>query len=293
MGPSLDPLLAALRRRGYELEDEVFAVGRPDRRTVAVRGPGGEALVAKHHPEGSGKTFAVMQDLWASSFGMQRDPPGLPRPLEHLAEAGVVVMERVAGRTMAELDDQGERHVEAAIALLADLHASEVRLERRRSARGVVRSMERKAADVRRAAPALTHDFGALVDRLRAVSPLDVEPRPSHGDFSARNVLVGADRLILIDWDRACRADPARDVAYLGAWAFADALRSGRDPSWEVLDRAVAAYERIQPGAAVGGRVPFYAAAGLARIVHSMVLLWPGDLPCAPALAAEAEALLR
>lgn len=291
--PAPDSLVAALRPRGYEPEDEAFAVGRPDRRTIAVRGPGGEALVAKQYPEGSEKAFAVVQELWGSSFGVRRDPPGLARPVEHLAEAGVVVMERVPGRTMVELGDDGERHVEAAIALLADLHASEVRPERRRAVRGVVRSMERKAADVRRAAPVLAGGFDGLVMRLREVSPPDVELRPGHGDFSARNVLVSADRLVLIDWDRVCRADPARDVAYLGAWAFAHALRSGRDPSWQVLDRAVEAYETVRPSAAVGARIRFYAAAGLARIVHSIVVLWPGDLPYAPALVGEAEALLQ
>lgn len=36
-----------------------------------------------------------------------------------------------------------------------------------------------------------------------------------HGDFSAKNILVGLDRTVILDWEVACFGDPAFDVAFL------------------------------------------------------------------------------
>src|SRR5206468_866896 len=126
----------------------------------------------------------------------------------------------------------------------------------------------------------------AQVDQLELV--------PSHGDFSPRNVLVAPERrLALIDWDRLQCADPARDIAYMGTWCWVSALRQGKVPEWSVLERSVARYNLLRPRAAVEMRLSFYIAAGLVRIAHSLIELWPDDAYLVPQLTAEALRQLR
>ena len=286
--------LDALAGRGYRPDGHVFTTGRPDRATLPLRTVEGDEVVAKHYPDGRGaETFAAMSELWASSFGARRTPPGLPRPVEYLEDLSLLVMERVAGRPLLELDGPPVACVDRSIELLGDLHASDARPVKRRTASGVVRSLRRKAARLAELEADLAGPFGALVDRLEHDRPRNAPLGPAHGDFSARNVLVGRDELVLIDWDRYRLADPARDVAYFGAWSWASAVREGTDPGWSVLERAASAYDRLRPEAAVGARLGFYVAAGLARIAHGLVEVWrtSGDVPAA--LVAEAERWLR
>src|SRR5207302_3489251 len=159
--------------------------------------------------------------------------------------------------------------------------------------KGVVRSLERKASDVAALAPRLAPDFAGLVDALRASRPEDAPLVPSHGDFSPRNVLVGDERLVLIDWDRFRLADPARDVAYSGTWSWARDVRQGRPPSWSALERSVSVYDELRPAARVGERLAFYVAAALGRIAHSIVTLWRDDTGVVPELLGEARRQLR
>ena len=284
-------MVDGLTRLGYSVEGDPYPTGRPDRWTLAVRSPDGDALVAKVFPNGDGElTFANMKALWESSFGARRDPPGLPRPVELLADLGVLLMERIEGRPMVELAGVAPHLVDGAISLVADLHRSDAQPPKRRTVRGIVRSVRRKEKHVAERAPHLAMSFSAAVDALEAAVLPATELVPSHGDFSLRNVLVGRDRLLLIDLDRVRRSDPLRDVAYLGAWSWAWDIRRGRDGDWSVLEQSVETYRSLRPGQAPDDRVAFHVAAGLLRISHGIVELWPEDLPVADRLIDEARA---
>jgi tRNA A-37 threonylcarbamoyl transferase component Bud32 len=58
--------------------------------------------------------------------------------------------------------------------------------------------------------PRLRHFFQAEADRLQSASLALV-----HGDWSAKNMLVSADRLVILDWEVAWFGDPAFDSAFL------------------------------------------------------------------------------
>lgn len=285
----MDPILQALSESGYQLEPTRFALGRPDRVTLALLTPKGEPAVGKLYRSGEGEaTYDNMQELWRSSFGQRRTPPGLPRPIEYLPGAQVLIMERLEGRPLAELGIQDEQTLEGAVRLVADLHDCDAQPARRRDARRILRSVRRKARSMAELAPPLAGPIWAVVRALEDAPAEDSELVPSHGDFSARNILSGQGRLTLIDWDRFQSTDPARDVAYLGVWAWTDALREGCAPDWSVLERAASAYGTLRPQAAVESRLGFYIAAGLVRMAHSLVRLWPEDAHLVPQLAAEA-----
>jgi hypothetical protein len=57
--------------------------------------------------------------------------------------------------------------------------------------------------------PRLQHFFQAEADRLQSTSLALV-----HGDWSAKNMLVSPDRLVILDWEVAWFGDPAFDSAF-------------------------------------------------------------------------------
>ena len=290
----MEPLLQALRSRGYESEGAGFPTGRPDRVTLALVTRTGLPVVAKLYSSGGGATtYANMQELWRSSFGERRRPPGLPRPVEYLPDVGAVIMERLPGRPFVELGASDPDVVNDAIGLLASLHGCEAQPSTQRPVGRIVRSVWRKADTVGHVAPQFVDSFREVAEALEAAEVEDPELVPCHGDFSPRNVLVGSDGVTLIDWDRLQRADPARDLAYFGAWCWTWALRQGRPASWSMLDRVVARYESLRPGASIEARLGFHLAAGLLRIAQGLVTLWLDDAHLVPQLTAEALRRLR
>ena len=269
--------IRALRDRGYEPAGEAFAIGRPDQTTIPVVSTAGDAFVAKLYPGGGEDNFTTMRTIWASSFGAERQPPGLPEPVEYISSAAALVTRRVDGIPLAELGLLPAHLVDSAVELLAELHASDARPERRRDARGVVRSMRRKAMEVAASDDRLGHRFAALVGALDCARPDGGTLVPSHGDFCARNILVTDDGPVLVDWDRFRLADPARDVAYFGVWQWASTVERRETPSWSTLERCLDRYDELRPDARVRKRSGFYVAAGLTRVAHAMVRTWKRD----------------
>ncbi len=309
MPPSLEPLasaspsvaaaslltpvwLAAIEARGLRLERAAagdgqvnFPTCRPDQATVPLVTRDGARVVAKFAIGGrGGRTFANMLVVWNSSFGQGRVPPGLPRPIEYWSEGGALLMERLEGRPLAEDRAAGPDRFDAAVRLLAELHGSDARPETERGSRAMVRSVERKAARIAELAPThatLAHEVAAAMAAARVK---EIELVPSHGDFSPRNVLVvGPERLALIDWDRLQLADPARDVAYFGTSDWADWLRRGRAPNRDRLERAVEVYQAARPGVRLKRSLNWHVAAGCVRRAASVLELWPDQSWLAPA----------
>jgi Ser/Thr protein kinase RdoA (MazF antagonist) len=243
-------------------------LGGHDDRPVFVTADG---LVAKRYPTAELATAAArtLAVLWASPFGAGRTPPGVPCPEPLAAGSRTVLMERLVGSPMSTLAGRPAADLVAEVArLLADLHRSGVEVGRRRSARGVVRALGRKAADL--PVGALATAYGEIVARAAAATPADAELVACHGDFSPANVLVTAAGPRLIDLDRAQLAAPTRDLAYWGAWHWVRALLAGDEPSWAAGGALAAAYVALRPecAAAVSGTVDFHRAAALLRAVH-------------------------
>jgi aminoglycoside phosphotransferase (APT) family kinase protein len=219
-------------------------------------------------------TAQTMVALWNSPFGRDRQPPGLPEVVDW--DEHSIVMERVDGDLLGVRGDPGQtvERLDELAALLVGLHTSGVATERRRSARGLVRSIARKRAEVPLALQPL---FSRALKLLAENAPDDERLVVSHGDFSPRNVIVSPTGLRLIDFDRVQMASPARDVSYLGAWLWVTALQQTLPgdalPAWDNADRFVAAYDRhiaMDRAHDRGGRVSlrFHRAASLLRIAH-------------------------
>ena len=285
----MEHILQALRGKGYATDGVQFPISRPDRATVPLVTRTGMPVVGKLYPAGQGeRIYANMQELWRSSFGEGRRPPGLPRPLDYLADIGVLIMERIAGRPLAEFSTPDKDSLSAAVRLVASLHESQTRPGRRRDARRLVRALRQKVESTPELAPAYASSLWAVVEALEAVQVEDLEIVPCHGDFSPRNVLVGPDRVVLIDWDRFQRADPTLDLTSMGTWCWVWALRQKRPPDWSVLQHVVEQYSALRPRALTAVHLRFHIAAGLLRSAHSLATLWPEDAYLVPQLATEA-----
>jgi hypothetical protein len=281
--------LAALRTHGYLPDGEPFATETPDRTTLPLISASGGRFVAKLFSAGDAEScWKNMLELWNSSFGKRRQPAGLPRPVEYIGGIDALIVERLPGRVLLELGEPDTNAIEGAMQLVADLHESDARPARRRTAERILRSLRRKAERVSANAPALAPPIRAVVEALESLPAKDRELVPCHGDFSPRNVLVGPERCALIDWDRFQLADPVRDVACFGAWCWVEGVRRREPPSWVVLERAVSTYEALRPEARLGERLGFHVAAALVRIADDLVLLCPKEARLVPLLAEEA-----
>ena len=98
-----DLVQQVLHSKGYVIDGGNFPISRPDRATMALVTRTGIPVVAKLYPSGGEIAYANMQELWCSSFGERRRPPGLPRPLDYLPDVGVLIMERIEGRPLVEI----------------------------------------------------------------------------------------------------------------------------------------------------------------------------------------------
>jgi aminoglycoside phosphotransferase (APT) family kinase protein len=250
--------------------------------------------IGKLYPAGGGEeAYGNMQEVWRSSFGERRRPPGLPRPVEYLPDLRMIVMERLEGRPLVELGAAGRGVADDAIRLLASLHSSDARPTRRRSGDRIVRSIRRKSARVAKLAPMYAGHFRAVTEALEEHRPSDGELAPAHGDFGPRNLLLVGDRLVLLDWDRLQLADPARDLAAWGTAHWVRALRERRTLDWSALDRAAAVYGSARGDAPAGDRLRFHLAASLMRVAHVCVELRSEEATLVPRLATEALRHLR
>ena len=282
-------IIQALEQRGYSIDGVACRTGRPDRSAFPVVSATGCRAIAKLYPKNNGQAaFENMQRLWCSDFGAQRKPPRMPKPIEYMPEASILITQRVDGQPLVEFPAIGTDVLRGSIALLVDLHRSDVQPMTHRTAKKLVRSVQRKAARIAEVAPRYTPAISEVLQALERTKVGDTQLVPSHGDFSPRNILVGSSRLVLIDWDRLQWADPARDVAYLGAWCWAASVRRGQAGDWEVLHHAVSAYAEMRPEAQLKRQMGFHIATGLVRIACSLVELWPEEAAVVPRLAAEA-----
>jgi hypothetical protein len=284
--PAMMKAIEDLRARGYEVAEGTFKIGRPDQKSIPLVAKDGTAVVAKFYSKDRGATaFVNMQALWQSPFGADRKPPGLPRPIEFLPESGVLVMERLEGRPLAEFTGRNDALFDDSVRLLAALHNCGAFSETKRGSRDIVRSAQRKAEGIAQLTPQYADVVNAAVKAIEAGRVKERELVPSHGDFSPRNVLVGEGRLALIDLDRFQMADPTRDLAYMGTWNWPEALRRGRWPDRSLLERAMEIYVAERPNASIKKAMSFHIAAGLIRRAHSLVTLWPNEAWLVPALA--------
>jgi len=128
-------------------------------------------------------------------------------------------------------------------ALVADLQRAPVAALAPSPPRRHLDAAARKAELIAAVIPSLGPRLEALLDALAADLPASVALVPAHGDFHVDQLLIGADRIAVIDFDQMCVAAPALDIATYAA----DVVRgreSDLDAVGEVLEPLLDGYGR-------------------------------------------------
>lgn len=242
------------------------------------RGASRVPLVAKTYPgaDAGRRVYDLLTRLrdegWSGA-----SPHRVVRPVAWLDEERILLMERVAGRTVKDCLalPTGARALEGAGAWLARLHAVPP-ARRPRDLPALDMDRAPRLVEAMRARFADTADgLHALLPTLRAAPPAS-EDCLLHGDFHAENLYLGEDgSLTAIDFDHAAHGDPARDVAYAMAQLEAPALvRPELAPSvQEASDRFLRAYEAARGHALPPASLAWHRAFTLLEILHYKCLM--------------------
>ncbi len=240
---------------------------KPERRYVAQLTVGGEprAALKVYSPLGFDAAQAA-----AKAFRPGRSFRQAAR-LGRSARHGMLALEWLPGRLLTEaLADPTftSAGVEPVGAALAELHA-----QNRKALPVRVRAEEAAAfpplADwLAHVCPGLANRAVRLAEVIAAqIAMLPTEERPLHGDFYAKQVLLGDGPVGLLDFDEAFRGDPAHDIGLFLAHLSRDAIR-GTVPAASVdpISAALLDGYRRAGGLAMSARVGLYTAAGLLRL---------------------------
>jgi hypothetical protein len=177
-------------------------------------------------------THRVLQALWdKTAVAGDTDFTG-PRPIAYLSGLRTVLQEEVPGTTLFDMllyrEEDAIPVIRRAARALASLHLGHVDTPRRYSLRDEVADLQRAREFLKSACPHLGPDIDNVVDA--AVAGLDdlqeVPPAPTHLDFAFDHIMVGGDRLALIDLDSFAEADPVLDVAIVLAHLSTQSLIS-------------------------------------------------------------------
>jgi starch synthase len=255
---SFEPALGALVQ-WLPLDLSLWALAVPpahrDRRLraagVHTNGRGEEPALLDYSPQERAvvrvnghvlKYYASHSSFGAAVTGLEaadEAPIRTPGFEASLPELFVTVQSHVAG---ARVESPATAAVEAG-ATLARLHAGSSATLPEFGPADQLDTAAASAELVSRLAPALRPRLEALLGRLEASMPSELDRVPAHGDFHARRLLEGGDGIVITDFEAMCRAPAALDVS-----SYAADLVGG-DPAdlgsaLGVLDLVVEGYAR-------------------------------------------------
>lgn len=178
-----------------------------------------------------------------------------------------------------------EAAIEESARAAATLHASGIRLGRRRRAADDLAALDLELRASRRFSPPLGE---LLRDRLRrAAAALDgsdpLRAAFCHGDFSHTQVVFDGDRCGLVDFDTVGHAEPPLDLGHFLAYLRLAIVKAHGSSSDELparfVDAYVAAADGLRHEARLRARVPAYEVISLVRLaLHSWRKFKPSRL---------------
>jgi aminoglycoside phosphotransferase (APT) family kinase protein len=240
---------------------------KPERRYVAQLVVGEQAPALLKIYTGDDYPRALANATAFKSSG----PLRLAESLGHSNRRHVLAQQWLSGRSVNDalsdphLDLQTLTVVGAA---LAALHAQDAKALTRLTPDVLATILGEVAAAVGSICPQLEKRAHDLARRLAA--RLVDEPqadRPIHGDFYARQVLVGGDTAAILDLDEAALGNPAIDLGNFVAHLERDALRGDLSPGRvESLKDAFIDGYRVASRNSIRRTIQLYAAVGLLRL---------------------------
>jgi hypothetical protein len=191
---------------------------------------GVELVFGKHFADlaHARRVYGVLAALYAATDSSS-SRWSVPRPLGWLPQHGLVLYVPVGGRFLDEdLDANPRRRMEMAAECLAELHSTEMALDRSLDLTQETVSIAAWAGVVAATFPDLAHTVGGLGAELDILGgDIAFESRvPIHKDVHYRHMVMG-DKLILLDVDEMRLGDSSFDVAHFCTHLHLLALRRG------------------------------------------------------------------
>jgi aminoglycoside phosphotransferase len=179
------------------------------------------------------REFDAMQLLWDAGFGVD-DHFRIPRPVQHFPNLGLILQGKAAGSKLRSHVGKGTdvslSYVRMTGQWLAKLHNLKVPSPH-------MCTYVNELAALRMFVAALTADQPHLAAKLQQQAAIvedafagfqNVPATIVHGDFHPDHIFVGRDFVTVIDFERFCVTDPARDLGSLIAHMRTMACLSGR-----------------------------------------------------------------
>jgi aminoglycoside phosphotransferase (APT) family kinase protein len=167
-------------------------------------------------------SYQALRSMWLDRFG-QNAPLRVPEPLGFLVDDNFLLMRRAEGTPLTQLlFEETPKLVmmnaaRAAAQWLAQLHGSHMQfLEIEPACERIklfkLSDMMAKAAA---AYPSQSSLLLELLQKLRGLAPQESSTIlvPTHGQFTPANIYLEDGKVSVIDLDRICLSDPAKDVA--------------------------------------------------------------------------------
>ena len=206
-----------------------------------LRGPSGQQTVfGKLLAQGGERLMATVTALHEAS---QATPalPRIPRPLAYWPDLQVLAQPAVAGGELnerafdpAEEPAVRERWLRAAGACLAALHTLIGVEGPLRTLDDDLGELEEYVAPMALANPSLAARYAQLATMIADLMPGQPEPAAvaSHGTFRTDQFLIEGERLVMIDLDSFCWANPARDLGNFLGYLDWKAIRKPADAAF-------------------------------------------------------------
>ncbi len=233
-------------------------------------------------------THRVMQSLWNSDAHWQ-GLVGYARPLGYDADDRLLWQEGVQAPTLHSLlagRNGGADTMRRVACAVAALHRTRGVAQRNEPRESLADAVANAAAIVSRAAPEHASTAMRLADSLatRARFIDTAGDATLHGDLHSRNILVGPDRVYLIDMDRVSTGDAYAELGSLLAELTYRSCARGEAADADGLAQVVDGYFGEGKGEAAAETVAWHLAAALLherarRAVTSLKPGWREALP--------------
>lgn len=217
------PLLPELAGRAPNWSGEVVRLKGTGRITLRYDFDGGATVYAKAYTDGLGQTsYGALKALWDGGFG-STSSWRVPEPLGFHDDENFMLMRAVEGVPLADnifvksVEEVAEG-ARTAARWLARLHGAEVACadEEAECERIKVFKLGDMLAKASAAYPGQLPLLLDLLQRIREVAPTSESTPalvPTHGQYTPANVFLKGEGASVIDLDRICLSDPAKDVA--------------------------------------------------------------------------------
>lgn len=167
------------------------------------------------------KTYHTMKMLWENGFDNE-SKQRISKPFCYLEDLGLLVLGKARGMLLRKnLHQSGPAALDRMRAVarwLAKLHQLNVDLKKisphpdeETSIKDFINQMGSREHPL---LPKLEKLLVSVI-LMKLASFKNVPMTPVHGDFQCENIFVDRDSVTIVDFDRLCRSDPARDLGYI------------------------------------------------------------------------------